>query len=47
MGSLTILLMNNLNVWLKTLANKINTITLHPVNDHLSNILLQPNALQL
>ena len=48
MGFLTILLMNKLNIWLKMLANKINTVPLHPVNKHLSNFfLLQPNALQL
>ena len=37
MGSLTILLMNKLNVWFRILANKINTVTLHPVNKYLSH----------
>ena len=37
MGFLTILLMNKLNVWLKILTNKINTVLLHPVNKHISN----------
>ena len=38
MGSLTILLMNKLNVWVKMLTNKINTVLLHSVNKHISNI---------
>ena len=37
MGSLTILLMNKLNVWLKMLTKKINTVLRHPVNKHISN----------
>ena len=32
MGFLTILLMSKLNVWLKILTNKINTVPLHSVN---------------
>ena len=48
MGSLTMLLMNKLNVQLKMLAQKINTATLHPINKHLSNFFLpQPNALHI
>ena len=38
MGSLTILLMNKLNVQLKLVANKINTATLHPINKYVSNV---------
>ena len=30
--------MNKLNVWLKMLTNKINTVLLHPVNKHTSNL---------
>ena len=33
---LTVLFMNKLNIWLKMLTNKINTVPLHPVNKHLS-----------
>ena len=36
MSSLTILFIDKLNVWLQIFANKINTVTLHPVNKHLS-----------
>ena len=39
MGSLTILLMNKLNVKLEMSANEINSATLQPINKHLSNIL--------
>ena len=38
MGFLTILLMNKLNISLKMLTNKINTVPLRPVNKHISNI---------
>ena len=37
MGSLTTLFVNKVNVQLKILANKINTTTLHPINEHLTN----------
>ena len=37
MGSLTILLMDKLNVQLEMSANKINTATFQPINKKLSN----------
>ena len=38
MGFLTLLMINKLNVGLKMLTNKIYTVLLHPVNNHLSNM---------
>ena len=40
MNSLTILMMNNINVLLEILSNKINKAIFHSINNYLSNVFI-------